>query len=171
MCKNTFLIRQNTATVDKYIRQFASGELFKEELFLFAPNVELSIQGNVQSPLVCVYGRHKSADDLEGAQVFLNSVLKQIPQEPYFSMENSCSLYFGGIENEVNFMQLVQETDGQVFFVWDMDKRILGVDSNQFIPMKLGDKWILFLPDVMEVKDSKPMKAALWKAMKYIYNI
>lgn len=157
--------------MDKYIRQYTSGELHKDELFLFAPNIELSIQGNAESSLVCVYGKHQTATDLENAKVFLNSVMKQIPQEPLFSMENSCSLYFGGMENEVNFMQLVQETEGQVFFVWDMDKKIRGVASNHFAPLKLGDKWLLFLPDVMEVKDSKPMKAALWKAMKYIYNI
>ena len=68
-------------------------------------------------------------------------------------------------------MQISNEIKSKVIFAWGCADQVRGIQSSLFQPLQLGDKWFLSLPTLENTIAEKPHKAALWKAMKHIYNI
>lgn len=151
--------------VDKYILDFEEGEIFKDELFLIPPEAKLSWDGNKDSLLCNVFSGSK---EIEDCIAFLDSVIGQIPAEEKLNLK---STHFVKLEKQLSFLQLARESKCNVFFFWGSIKDIEGVSLEEFAPERLGDKWLLSLPAVDIVKESNANKAALWKAMKFIFKI
>jgi hypothetical protein len=151
--------------VDKYIIGFEEGELFKDEFFIIPPEQKIEWHGKDQEVLCNVFDSLKMEEDHKS---FLDSVIGQVPSSTKLNLEES---YYCALMEKISFLQLVNETSAKVLFFWNSAALIEGVSLEQFAPKQLGDKWLLALPSINEFQNSKAHKAALWKAMKYIFNI
>ena len=152
--------------MDKYLFKLEDGELFKEELFIIPNERDMKWLGTADSALCNLFN---SNDLLEAQEAFLDSVFKQIPVDPNLSLKDTC--YSLSFNRPVSFMQISNEVESKVIFAWGCADQIRGIQSSLFQPVQLGNKWFLSLPSIEDTITEKPHKAALWKAMKHIYNI
>lgn len=152
--------------MDKYTRRISEGNLFKDELFIIPEKEDLNVEGTFDFPLLLLFNENNLTTE---NQEFLNSILKQIPNEETVSLINVGRIHLN--QEKCAIVDLVNQYKPKYIFSWDCADLISGCPKDMLNPILLGDLGIIHCPKLADVAKDKTSKSELWMGMKVLFNI
>lgn len=155
--------------MDKYTRDIAQGNLFKDELFIVPESANLTLTGSYAFPLLFILNHQNAALINEDNLTFIQSILKQIPNEDPIELDHIGIVNLRG--TEISMLQLVRQFKPKYLISWGDIAELKGIEKSKLTPIYLGDIGCIHCPEIEEIKENKEQKILLWQSMKTLFNI
>jgi len=155
--------------VDKYSRDIAEGNLYKDELFIIPENGLLSLSGSYSFPLLFIVNHKENKAINEEDMTFVNSILKQIPNDKILSTADIGTVNLN--KNDTSILSIIQKFKPKYIITWNCDDNLKGVEKSLLRPLYLGDICLINGPAISAIKENKEQKSQLWQSMKITFNI
>ncbi len=155
--------------MNKYRQKIALADMFKDELFLIPETNNLKIDGKYAFPLLFLMNNQAKNALNEDDITFVNSILKQIPNEKILTIEDIGII---NINNQpTSVLKLVNQFKPKFMIDWGCESLLQGCALHQLQPIFLGELAIIRCQDLAQMKQNKESKLHLWQSMKVIFNI
>ena len=155
--------------MDKYTRDIAQGNLFKDELFIIPENPSIELSGGYTFPLLFILNHHIPEPINEQDITFIQSILKQIPNTDPTDLAQIGILNLGG--KDVSILQIIQKYKPEHLITWGDMTGLKGVEKSILTPLFLGNIGCIHCPEIGAIKENKEQKILLWHSMKAVFNI
>lgn len=155
--------------MDKYTRDIAQGNLYKDELFIIPENSSIELSGDYTFPLLFILN-HSNVELINTPDItFIQSILKQIPNTTPVDLDQIGSINLGG--NDISILQIIQKYKPKHIITWGDMSGLKGLEKSILTPLFLGNIGCIHCPEIAAIKENKEQKILLWQSMKSIFNI